>query len=246
MKSRFWVLVKGEIQRLNKYGMITISLLVAVIWGAMLWFLNDDILSKMLPFILLLDATMMSLLYMGAEMSFEKNESTISTMLVTPARNSELILSKVFANTLHNVFSAALIIGVFVGLKGVEINYLWMIVALIVANAFFTLAGLAISYNQKDFTSMLVNVMLFAFLLLVPSVLYFFNVIKGEIWEYILLINPVQAAQELITDGFVTQNFQYDFNFFFSIGYLILGTYLLYKFYALPKFQDYAVKESGV
>ena len=92
MKSRLWVLVKGELYRLNKYNMTSISVFVAFMWGVMLYFVNAEILATLLPMVILLDATMMSLMYVGAVMYFEKSESTISTMLVTPVSNSELLL----------------------------------------------------------------------------------------------------------------------------------------------------------
>ena len=101
MKSRLAILVKGELQRLNKYNMTFISILVAFIWGVMLFFVNADILGTLLPLVIILDATMMSLMYVGSVMYFEKSESTISTLLVTPISNSELLLSKLLANTLQ-------------------------------------------------------------------------------------------------------------------------------------------------
>ena len=71
----------------------------------MLFFIEDDaILNQMLPFILMVDATMMSVLFVGSIMFFEKSEQTISTILVTPTTYHEQILSKAIANTVHMLF----------------------------------------------------------------------------------------------------------------------------------------------
>ena len=94
MANRLLVLVKGELQRLNKYNMTSISVLVAIIWGVILFFVNSTILEHLLPLVLMMDATMMAIMYVGSVMFFEKSESTISTMLVTPVSNKELLLSK--------------------------------------------------------------------------------------------------------------------------------------------------------
>ena len=99
MNNRLVVLIKGELNRLNKYGVFSVSILVAFIWAAVLFVVSEDILTTMLPLILLLDATMMCIMYIGAEMHFEKSESTISTMLVTPVSNNQLVASKILFTT---------------------------------------------------------------------------------------------------------------------------------------------------
>jgi fluoroquinolone transport system permease protein len=194
------VLIKGELQRLNKYNVTTISLVVALLWFLLLYFIDDiDILSSMLPFIILVDATMMAILYIGAMMFFEKTESTISTMLVTPVSNRDMVLSKVIANTIHLLISSMLIV---------------------------------------------IGVMIYSFVFLIPPTLNFFNILfKGEIWEYILLILPTQAAIKLIEVGFGDP---IEAKFYISLAVIIFGGLALYKFYVLPRFKDYAAKQSGV
>ena len=244
MKSRLWILVKGELQRLNKYNMTFVSILVAFIWGVMLYFVKADILATLLPLVILLDATMMSLMYVGSVMYFEKSESTISTMLVTPVSNAELLISKLLANTLHNMFSSALLITVFVIIKDVQVNYLLITLGVIVATASHTLLGMVLSYFSKDFTGVLITVMIFSLAMMTPLILLMLNIIEGEFWEVVLLINPIQSAQEIIGAGFT--GFEITYKYYLSLGYLFFGSILLYVFYALPRFQDYAVKNSGV
>jgi fluoroquinolone transport system permease protein len=247
MKNRLIILIVGELQRLHKYGFTSVSFLVTVIWGVVLYFLETDMTTAILPFILMLDATMMAVMYVGAVMYFEKNESTISTMLVTPVKNSELILSKTIAYTIHNLLSAILLVIVFVWIKDIEIHYLMLFSAIIITTLFHTIAGIVLSYFQKDFTTMLLQIMILSFILFIPSALYMFGVLENEIWEYIMLINPVQAAQEIIGAGFVrVPAYEYDFSFWFSLFYLLGGAPLLFLFVALPRFQAYAIKQSGV
>ena len=250
MKSRLWILVKGELDRLNKYGVFSISILVAVIWGTVLFLVNEAVLSSILPMVLLLDATMMSVMYIGAEMHFEKTESTISTMLVTPVTNGELVLSKVLANTIHNLVSSGLIIAVFFAAGKLDfaadlgINLIILLLGVIITTAAFTIAGLVLSYYQKDFTGMLVNMFIIVIFLMVPSILLMFNVIQGEIWENIMLANPIQAAQEVINAGF--EGYEFTFRYYVSLGYMLFGGIGFYFLLAIPGFQNYAVKQSGV
>lgn len=244
MKSRLGVLITGELSRLNKYNVFSISVLVAIIWGAVLFFIDEEALGSMLPFVLLIDASLMSVMYIGTVTYFEKNESTISTMLVTPTTNNELVLSKVIANVIHNLFSSTLIIVVFFFIRDIDINLPLLFLGIIIVTTFFTIGGLSLSYYLKDFTSMLVAIMAISFLLLIPTALYLFNVLTWEGWEYILLISPVQAAEYIISGGF--NGYEFDYHYFVSIAYLGLGSPLLYLFHSLPKFQSYAIKQSGV
>lgn len=244
MNSRLMLLVKGELQRLHKYNVFSISILVAVIWGFVLFFIKEDLLGSILPFVLTIDATMMSVMYIGAVMHFEKSESTISTMLVTPVTNSEMVLSKVIANTIHNLVSSSLLIIVFVVIKDVDLNIFLVFLGIISATAFFTIGGLCLAYYQKDFTGMLVNIMILAFALFIPTALYMFNVLTGDFWEYFLLLNPVQAGQEVIVGSF--DGYEFTYKYYVSLTYMIIGAVLLYRFLAIPKFQKYAVRQSGV
>jgi len=249
--NRLGVLIKGELSRLNKYGVFSISIFVAVIWGVVLFLIDSEYLGMFLPFVLLLDATMMSIMYIGAEMHFEKSESTISTMLVTPATNNEMVASKALANTIHNLFSSMLIIGVFYTAGKLDfitdpgIRIFPLLLAIIVITTSFTIWGLILSYYQKDFTEMLVNVFIIVIFLMLPSILLMFGVLEGEVWENVMLINPFQAAQEIIQGGFDTGE-TLGYEYYVSLGYITFGGILSYIFLAIPKFQSYAVKQSGV
>jgi len=242
--NRLKVLVLGELERLHKYNLTTVSFAVAIIWGAVLYFIGDDLLSQLLPVVLLMDATMMALMYVGAIMYFEKSESTISTLLVTPITKNELLLAKVISNTVHNIFSSALIITVFSIISDIEVNYLLVTIAILVATCIHTIIGICLSYTTKDFTRLLMRVIVFAFILMVPSILLFLNVIEGNFWEIINLFNPVNAAMQLIQASFNGAAIEWEF--WFSLGYLVFGGAALYRFYAIPKFQEYAVRQSGV
>jgi fluoroquinolone transport system permease protein len=88
------------------------------------------------------------------------------------------------------------------------------------------------------------NVMLYALIFALPSALRLFDVMfKGPIWEYVLLINPTQASIEMIMVGFKETA---SYPFFISLSILVFGGFSLYRFYVLPKFKGYAVRQSGV
>lgn len=118
MGPKILYLIQGELLRLNKYRVTLVSFLVALIWGLALYFIDDmDILSRLLPLIIQMEVTMMSIIFIGSILFFEKSEQTISTLLVTPISTGEQIWSKVIANTIHLLFSSVLILLVFYFIK---------------------------------------------------------------------------------------------------------------------------------
>jgi fluoroquinolone transport system permease protein len=243
--NKLLLLIKGELTRLTKYHVTTVSMLVAVVWFLLLYFLDDqDLLMEMLPFVIIIDATMMSVIFIGSVMFFEKTESTFSTMLVTPVTNAELILSKAIANTLHSMFSSTLVILAFFIVKQVDVVWYIIIPGLALSIFMHSLLGFVFSFHSKDFTTLLVNVMIYSFVITIPVVLHYFDLIlKADIWDTLLLIVPTQAAIELIVAGFGTA---LDYKFVVSIVVLLLYAILGYYLYVKPKFKEYAVKQSGV
>ncbi len=244
MNNRLTFLVKGELIRLHKYNITSVSIIVAILWGVMLYFVNASIFDTILPLLVMMDSTIMALMFVGAVMFFEKSESTISTMLVTPVTNRELIVSKLIANTVHNVIASLLLVIVFVFVKDVQINFIILFIGIMVCTTSFTLGGIILSYFSKDFMGLLMYVVVIMISLIIPFVLLMMGIISGPVWENILMFSPIQAAQEIINAGF--EGYVFTYKYFVSLGLLLFGGILGYYFYALPKFQDYAVKQSGV
>jgi fluoroquinolone transport system permease protein len=150
----------------------------------------------------------------------------------------------VIANIIHNILSSALIIIAFIFIKDIQLNYLACFLGILLATAFHTILGLYMAYFQKNFTDMLVSIMTIIFLLMIPTVLFQLNVLKGAAWEYILLINPMQSAAEIINGGFV--GFVFTWKYYLGIAYMLFGSIAIYFGLVLPKFKDYAIKQSGV
>jgi fluoroquinolone transport system permease protein len=243
--NKMLILTRGELSRLNKYHVTTMSFVVAFIWFLLLFFIKDmALLTQLLPFVIIIDATMLSMVFIGAVMFFEKTESTLSTLLVTPVKTSELILSKVSANTFQNAFSSLLIVVIFFFLKDVNIEWFYMVPGILFAVFFHSLLGFVFSFHSKDFTTMLVNVMIYMFLFSIPPVLRELQVaFTNDFWQYVMLLSPTQSSIEIIKLGFGSTPTIYSLiAFFYLLTLCILG----YFYYVYPKFKAYAVKQSGV
>jgi fluoroquinolone transport system permease protein len=238
------VLIKGELQRLQKYNVTLMSLIVAIIWSGLLFFIEDMVLFQtLLPFVIMLDVTLMSVMYTGAVMYYEKSENTMFSLLVTPVSHASLIFSKVIANVIHQTLSTGLVIILFVFLKDIEVSW-FIILIMMLSIALHTLIGFIFTYTAKDFTSMLTNFMFVMIVFVTPTLLLSLHIISSANWlNYVLLLSPVEQASQMIQGVMLSQ---YHDRFFMSILLSVLYIGILYRWIVLPQFSQYVQKGSGV
>lgn len=245
MTKNMFTLLKGELVRLNKYNVTTISIAITFVWFIILYFVEDNgALNTLLPMIILVDTAMMSIIYIGSVLFFEKSEFTISTLLVTPVTYADHIIAKICAITIETLCSALLIVLVFFFIRHISINWGALAIALILPTMLAGLVGFTISYHTKDFTTLLSWVMGYVFLTFLPIILNYLDLVfKGEFFRYFFLIFPVGSALEITS---VAMGEPITASFYIATAITLLSTICLYYFYVLPKFKDYAVKQSGV
>lgn len=238
-------LIQGELFRLQKYNVTLMTLLVALIWSAMLYFIDNDVLlMSLLPLIVLIDVTMMSLMYTGAILYFEKSEMTMPSLLVTPASDDELILSKVLANVIHQTLSTLLVVVAFMLIRAIEVN-LWLLIPMMMTIvALHTLFGFVLTYHSKGFTGMLTNLMVIIIVLSVPTILLNFEILSlSPLLSYLLLLSPFEQASQIITSIFTNT---YNALFYVSIGLTFIYFISIYMLYVKPKYKTFVQKGSGV
>ncbi len=240
--GRLGVLVKGEVSRLSKYGLFQATLVVTVFWLGAAWFLGDEVIEMFVPLIFLMEATMMTILLVGATMFFEKKESTVNSILVSPVTMQEYIAAKVIMNVINSMVSVAVIsVGIYL-MKGITFNYLLLVPAMIMVTVVHTLIGIKIAYMSLNFSSLLANYMVYVFLFLVPPVLALFNVIRGVVTDFFILLPP--EASNIIL-GSVFREVE-TWRLLASWGYLLVLSVLVYRFMIKPGFDNFVMRESGV
>jgi fluoroquinolone transport system permease protein len=237
-------LVLGELQRLQKYNVTLMSLIVTLIWIALLFFIDDaNLFQLLLPLVIVFDVTMMSIMYTGAVMYYEKSENTMFSILVTPVSHQDVILSKVIANIVHQTISTSLVIISFIIIKDVSISFT-VIISMVLSIGFHTLLGFVFTYTAKDFTSMLTNFMIVMILFATPSILVYVQAFEiSTFLSYGLLLSPIEQTTVMISSAFSNN---YELSFFISVAFMLSYGFLMYKFYVLPQFSSYVQKGSGV
>lgn len=235
-------LVKAEFYRLNKYNLFTANFVVLIMWVVLAYFLEGEVLLRFIPFIFFMDSVMMTILLVGATLFYEKKEHTINSIMVAPVTENEFLFSKILVNVLNSLLTVAFIsIAVYV-IKEVTFNYLLVIPAIILVTTVHSLIGIRLSYSAKDFTSHLINYMLYVFIFALPPIFALFGIIDESVSRFFILLPP-EASNILINTAFAETE---AWRVIFSYLYLIVLSAVLYKFSVKPKFNEYLMKETGV
>lgn len=236
------VLFRGELERMKKYHVLGASFVVSLIWIGVLYFTEINEVSRIFPLLLYLDATSMSMLMIGVTMFFEKQEGTIKTLLVSPISKAEYIIAKAFANIVSNILTLIILYLYARFFKEIDLNIIGLFLAVIIVAFFHSLIGFILTYYSKDFTDLLMGMMKYVFVLMVPVLLEQVGLISNEIIQNILYAIPTKASMLLLQSsaGGVEA-----WETYLSMIYLVIGSILLY-FVVSRKFDEFAIKESGV
>lgn len=240
--DRLLLLVKGEFNRLNKYNLFTAHFVVLLVWVGMAWFFEAPELKAFVPFIFLMDATMMTILLVGATLFYEKQEHTINSIMVSPVTEDEYLLSKVAVNVLNSLITVVFVSAALFFMKGVTYNYLLLVPAVTVVTASHTIIGIWLSYHSKSFSSLLVNYIIYVFVFLLPTVMAMLGII-GETAARFLIVLPPDAANMLIVAAVRETE---AWRLVFGYAYLILLSVALYRYIVKPQFSRYLMREVGV
>jgi fluoroquinolone transport system permease protein len=240
--ARLRILVQGELDRLKKYNLFTATTVVLLLWVGMTWLLEAEEIAAFVPLILLMDSTAMTVALVGATLFYEKKEHTINSILVTPVREAEYILAKVIVSIINSLLTLIALAAAVYFLKGVTFNCVQAAAAVVIITVFHTLLAIWFAYFSKNFTSLLVNFMLYVLILMLPGVLADLGVIGEKISRFFLILPP-DAAGTILKAGFVTVEL---WKIVFGFVYLAALSLALYKWIIKPRFNDYAMRETGV
>jgi fluoroquinolone transport system permease protein len=239
--SKFITLFKCEEKRMIKYGITYASFAAALIWILMLQFINAKEIDNFFPLFIYIDATMMSFLLIGSGMMFEKQEHALKSILVSPITKHHYLLSKILATVLSSLLTLIILGAYGFVFKNLSTNYLAIAGSVILVAFVFSCFGILFTYKSKDFTHLLMWVFIGTFILTIPTLLQFFNVITVEWFRYLQYINPTRASLVVLMASVEIPDHQ---EFFFSLFYLIALSGVVY--YLVSKYFDkFSVKEYG-
>lgn len=232
-------LIAGELNRMVKYKILPFSLVTAVIWIVLLFFLSEDEASHVVPLLIYIDVAAMSILLLGASHHLEKQEGTIRSMMVMPVSPGQILAAKTVASMVLSIESAVITSAALYFIHGVTFNYAALLLFVIVAGATHAAIGFLLSLYSRDFNSMLGLLVGYMLVFTLPTVLFHFGVIE-EKFEWLLMISPSHSASHLITSA-VSSEFSAP-KLIAGCIYLIILTAVLFRFAVYPAFKDNAVR----
>lgn len=239
-----WTLLKSELGRLYKYKIIPISFGISVIWMAVLFFLGSENARQFVGLFIALDASVMSILMLGASLFFEREENTLKPLLVTPVSVGTLIFVKVVSG-IYIALQSAVLVSLFVDLVlGVSVNYVALIVLVSVIATSHAMIGFVFSMRSRDFTSLLVSIFGYSFVFALPPLLITLNLLP--VWvDNVLWISPIYDALIYMNIVFnLDQALAFtDWTFIVSLVYLTGVSAGLYIKIIRPNYPNAAVKE---
>ncbi len=236
----FLPLFKGEIQRLVKYKILQIALLVTVMWLAILFLIGEESVAEFVPLFIFMDATLMTVMLVGANLFYEKQENTLKTLLITPSGFAALMMSK-FLSAIVLSFQSAAVISLFAYfIFGVSVSFGWLFIFVALITFMHTALGFVLTVFAKDFTGLLALLIAYMFFFAFPTIFYALGVF-GETAELWLMFSPTHASMLLI-------EFSYGLDVrtvLIPIGaiYLVLVGAALTKWIVVPKYVETAVRE---
>jgi hypothetical protein len=231
-------LFKGEIIRLFKYKILWFGIALSLIWVLILALSSENDARALMPYLLVLDTGMMSIILLASSFYFEKQESSIKTMFVAPVSITQILSAKVVASLLSGIISMALVGVAMLAIHGVFINYALAFFYAILSTLAHVALGYIIVFYSVDFMSFLMKYMGIALILMAPVLLVMLDIIPDNL-RFTAFLSPSYAAQYLIGSLFVTPEWQY---VLFGIISLLVIPGLLYPLVVYPKFKAYAVR----
>jgi fluoroquinolone transport system permease protein len=240
--DRLIPLIKGDFSRLNKYNLFAANFVVMLVWATLVWFIDAGQLKQFVPVIFVADSTMMTILLVGATLFYEKQEHTVNSVMVSPVTEDEYLMAKIIVSVLNSLITVVIISGILYFVKDVSYNYLLIALAAVIVTTVHTLIGIFLSYHAKNFTAVLINLMVYSFVCLFPTLFASFGLINAKVAKYLIVLPP-EAANILFGAGIKETEL---WKLVFGFVYLIALAFVLYRFIVKPKFNDYVMREMGV
>lgn len=227
---------------MKKYHILGASLVIALLWIAVLHLTEIQNVTSIFPLLLFLDATSMSILMIGVTMFFEKQEGSMKSLLVSPINKFEYILAKSGANIVSNLVTLAILYTYAKVFKDLELSLLWLIFAVIFISFLHSLLGFLLTYYSKDFTELLMGMMKYSFVFIIPVLLDQIGLITNDFFAKLLYVIPTKASMILLNASIGAVE---TWEIVLSIIYLLIISSGVF-FVVLKKHDEFALKESGV
>ena len=238
--SRQLSLLKSEFRRLVKYKIVTIALALTVLWAAVLYLVGEESAGTFLPMFIFIDATTMSMMYVGSILYYEKQENTLKPLLVTPISVLTIVGVRVFT-TIYIALQSGVLLALFAFfVLNVSINFFALILFISLIAGAHAMLGFLISLHAPDFNDLLIAIVGYMFLFAFPT-LFFSIGLLPDVFETVLMISPTHGSFILIARALNEEVALW--RWVFASLYLIAIMVAIYLYQVKPHYALKGVKE---
>lgn len=203
MTTRLLRAIRNDITVQFRNKLYYIGIGVAVLVGGILsQLVNGESLAVAFPTIMLLVVGGSTLLYVAGMILFEKDEGTLSALIVSPLRTTEYLGSKIITLTGLATLEALVLLGVTMliisgGGDLIIPNVPLLLVGIIALGVLYTLLGIVLIVRYDSITDFLMPVIVIVLVLQIP-LLYFLGMVPNALF----LLIPTSAPTMLITGAY--------------------------------------------
>lgn len=211
--------LKWQMILLHKNNIITISFVVTVVYGLILYLLKDvEYIDKVLVALVLNDPSIIGYFFIALAIYTEIKQGVLHALLVTPINIHALVISKVLSlSILGTICSLGLVISV----KGFDFHLLHYTIGSFIICIQAGLLGLTMLTFASEFLSFALRSVIIFFPFTGIPLLDYLGVLDLGTWKFFF---PIQGSLDLIDDA-LSHSYSFSWNGTLSTG---IWTVLLY------------------
>lgn len=215
-------MLKWDVILQSRYKIIHLSILSVIVYYMSLVAIPSLNTTEFKTLYLIMDPTLIGIMFVGALVLFEKTENTLQALTVTPMETRMYFLSKIISLTILSVVSGFL----FVFLShGFDFHYFYMIAGIVLTSIFLILLGFLLVARCRSINEYLALMMIAFLLLFVPPL---FD-LSGIYENVVFYLWPSQASFLLFNGVFGAVSL---YDTIYALAYLVIwivGCYILAK-----------------
>ncbi|HHT64470.1 MAG: ABC transporter permease subunit [Caldicoprobacterales bacterium] len=232
-------LLLGELKRLIRYKILPVSLVTALLWFALFLFLSREESFFIAPLLIYVDSTIMVILLVGAFNHLERQDGTISTMMVLPVSIGSILTAKAAASMMLALSSMVVTAAALYFIHNLVFDYAALFLFILLTGVSHGAIGFFLALNTRNFSSMLGLLMAYIVVFTLPTILFTFGILDAR-YDKLLMISPSHSAETLIRSAVTGM---YNAGIILAACAWLLGlTFVLYRFAIYPKFKRCGVR----
>ena len=233
-------MLKWEFILLYRYKIIHISILSVI-----LYFLSTQAVESLKgqtqvhSVLLFFDPAVIGIVFVGALVLFEKAENVLQSLVVTPMRTDDYLLSKILSLTILSIISASIFMTLMFVFNETEFNIVYLITSIILTSVMLILVGFILVSRVQNVNGYMLGMIIGFLVLTFPPLLDLFKLFENPVFY----LWPTQASF-ILFDGVFNASALEIWEVIYGIIYQVIWIAVLYLF-AKKAFYKYIISKGG-